>query len=85
MNWSALEIADVPPGVLTVMSTVPADSAGEVMMQLVVEQIALVAAVAPNLADVAPAMKPVPVTVTAVPLASGPADGLIEVTVGTAS
>src|SRR5437879_7504555 len=30
VNWSAADVADVPPTVVTVMSTVPADSAGEV-------------------------------------------------------
>ena len=30
VNWSALEVAEVPAGVVTVVSTVPADSAGVV-------------------------------------------------------
>ena len=29
MNWSPVEVALVPLGVVTVMSTVPADSAGD--------------------------------------------------------
>ncbi len=30
VNWSALEVAEVPPEVVTVVSTVPAHSAGAV-------------------------------------------------------
>jgi hypothetical protein len=34
VNWSAEPVALVPPGVVTVMSTVPADSAGAVAVIL---------------------------------------------------
>jgi hypothetical protein len=71
-------------GVVTVMSIVPADSAGDVTTQEVVVQLCTVAENVPNNA-VAPDTKPVPVTVTAVPPASGPAFGVMPLTVGTAS
>jgi hypothetical protein len=64
------------------MSTVPAACAGEVRVQVVVVQLAAVAGFWPKLAVVAPAMKPVPETVTIVPAVSGPAFGLIELTLG---
>ena len=71
MNWSAAEVAEVPPGVVTVTSTVPAP-AGEVAVIEVAElTVKLVALVAPNLTAVAP-VKPVPVIVTDVPPAVGP-------------
>jgi len=84
---SAEDVAEVPPGVVTVTSTVPADSEGEVMVQLVVVQATAVAAVVPNLAVVEPdpATKPVPVTVTTAPPPRGPAGGLMEVTAGIGS
>ena len=68
-------------------STVPADSEGEVMVQLVVVQATAVAAVVPNLAVVEPdpATKPVPVTVTTAPPPSGPTLGLMAETLGTGS
>ena len=72
-------------GVVTVMSIVPADSAGDVTTQEVVVQLCTVAENVPNNAVVAPDTKPVPVTVTAVPPAAGPPIGVIPVTVGTAS
>jgi hypothetical protein len=88
--WNAKSSADdgleVPPGVETVRSTIPADSAGEVTEQVVVvEQVTAVAAVDPKLAVVDPTTKPVPVTVTAVPPPSGPEIGLMAVTTGTAT
>jgi hypothetical protein len=70
------------------MWTMPAEPRGEVTVQLVVDkQLTAVLAVDPKLAVVVavPVTKPVPVTVTAVPPASGPADGVTEVTLGTAS
>ena len=74
VNWSAGAFAtEVPPGVVTVTSTVAAASAGE----MTVIDVARVdhqacAAVVPNLTTVAP-VKPVPVTVTGVPAGGGPA------------
>jgi hypothetical protein len=79
--------AEVPPGVLTVTSTVPAVSEGELAAQLVFVQLTAVAALEPKLTvvETEPETKPVPVTVTTVPPKSGPADGLMEVTVGITS
>jgi hypothetical protein len=83
VNWSAREVGDVPPGVVTVMSTVPASFAGEVAVHEVVdEQLTLVPAVPPKLAVVPPTTKPVPVMVTPVPPTSGPALGDIPLTNG---
>ncbi len=67
---------------LTVRSTVPADSAGEVAVQLVVElQLIAVPGLVPKLIVVIPTTKPVPVILTTVLPSSGPAEGVIEVTV----
>ncbi len=83
MNRSALLEAEVPPAVVTVTWTAPADPAGEVT----VNDVALTnptetPAVAPN-ATVEAAVNPDPVTVTVVPPANGPAAGAIPVTAGT--
>ena len=84
MNWSAAEVADVPPAVVTLTSTVPVP-AGEVAVIEVAElTVKLVAAVAPNVTAVVP-LNPVPVMVTDVPPAAGPDVGEIEVTVGAAT
>ena len=75
-------VGDVPPGVVTVTSIVPELAAGEVAV-IEVSDLTVndVAEVDPNLTAVAP-VKPVPVIVTEVPPASGPAVGLMLVTVG---
>ena len=78
-------VGEIPPAVLTVMSTVPAVEVGEVSTQEVVVQLTTVDEDPPKRALVDPEMKPVPVTVTEVPPARGPAIGLIAVIVGTAS
>ena len=84
MNRSAADVADVPPAVVTLMSTVPVP-AGEVAVIWVAElTVKLVAGVAPNATAVAP-VKPVPVMVTDVPPADGPDAGEIDVTVGAAT
>ncbi len=84
VNWSAGEVALVPPGVVTVTSTVPAVPAGETAVMLVPETtVTPVAPVRPK-STVAP-VNPVPVTVTVVPLATGPDAGATLVTVGTGS
>jgi hypothetical protein len=68
------------------MSTVPAEPAGAVAVHAVVEvQLRALAAVVPNVAVVDPTTKPVPVTATVMAPERGPADGLTELTVGTAS
>ena len=72
----------VPPAVVTVMSTVPADPAGAVAVIWVAEfTVKLEALVAPNLTAVAPD-KLVPVITTLVPPAVGPLVGETEATVG---
>ena len=85
MYWSLLLVALVPPGVVTVTSTVPAVPAGAVAVMVVaLVTVTLVAAFEPKLTE-APLTKLVPVIVTTVPLLSGPAAGLMFVTVGGAS
>ncbi|PIT03974.1 hypothetical protein TSA1_26780 [Bradyrhizobium nitroreducens] len=81
MNWSAAEVADVPPVVVTLISTVPVP-AGDVAVIWVAElTVKPVAGVAPKVTAVAPE-RLVPVMVTVVPPAPGPDVGEIEVTVG---
>jgi hypothetical protein len=76
----------MPPGVVTVTSTTPADSPGEVAVHEVDdEQLTEVPDEVPNLAVLEPTTKPVPVMVTTVPPAIGPATGVIPVTLGVAS
>jgi len=85
LNLSAAEVADVPPEVVTVRSTVPATSDGEVAVHEVVEpQVTLVPAVDPNMALVPPTTKPVPVIVTTVPPTSAPAPGEMAAATGMA-
>ena len=82
MYLSAEPVALVPPGVVTVTSTVPAVSAGAVAVMLVaLLTVKLVAAVEPNLTAVAP-VRLVPVIVTVFAPASGPAAGATCVTPG---
>jgi hypothetical protein len=80
--WSLVLVALVPPGVTTLMSTVPAAPTGavaEIWLGLFTEN---VAAVPPKLTPVAP-VKPVPLIVTVVPPVVGPDAGLTLVTDGT--
>jgi hypothetical protein len=67
-----------------VMSTVPADSAGERAVQDVLETQAAKVDVDPKLAAV-PSTKPVPVMLTSVPPPRGPAAGVTALTLGTRS
>jgi hypothetical protein len=87
VNLSAALVADVPPAVVTMMSTVPAGTAGDVAVIDVAElTVTLVAGCpVPNSTVVAPTTKFVPVIVTEVPPATGPALGAMPVTVGTAA
>ena len=82
MNSSAGEVAEVPPAVVTVTSTVPLP-AGEVAVIEVAESAVIVAALDPKSTALAPP-RLVPVMVTLVPPPVGPLVGLIEVTVGPA-
>jgi hypothetical protein len=85
VNWSAVPVVDVPLGVVTVMSTVAADSAGEVAViaesEVTVNDTAVVL---PNFTAVAP-VNPLPVIVTVVPPAVLPLLGLTPVTLGKAA
>jgi hypothetical protein len=82
VNWSAADVADVPPGVVTLTSITPVP-AGDVAVIDVAELNVKLATVAPKVTVVTP-VKLVPVMVIDVPPAVGPAVGEIEVTVGAA-
>ena len=85
VKWSLAEVALEPPTVVTVTSIVPAMCTGEVAVIVVMlTTVTDVAAVAPKLTPVAP-VRFVPVIVTEVPPAVGPAFGLTDVTVGGAT
>ena len=74
----------VPLGVVTNTLAVPALPAGVVAVSEVeLTTVTAVAAVPPMVTAVAP-VKPVPVMVTDCPPASGPNDGLTDVTLGAA-
>ena len=76
----------MPPAVVTVTSTTPADSPGEVAVHEVDdEQLTEVPALAPKATVVDPRTKPVPEMVTTSVPAVPPAAGVIPVTVGVAS
>ena len=77
MNWPAVA---VPPGVVTVTSTMPLPG-GLVTVICVLESAVIVPAAPPKLTLVAPA-RLVPVIVTAVPPAVVPLDGDTPVTAG---
>lgn len=84
MNLSAIEVVEVPPGVVTVRSTTPAASAGAVAVMDVAESAEVAPATVPNLTAVA-AERFVPVMTTLVPPAIGPFVGRIPVTAGRAT
>src|SRR4051794_17390515 len=85
VNWSFALVAEVPPTVVTVMSTVPAACAGAVAVMLVaLSTVNDAAGVTPNSTSMA-LLKPVPVIVTDVPPLLGPWAGLTLVTVGAAT
>src|SRR5579883_714546 len=81
VNLSAAEVAVVPPGAVTVMSTAPAAPAGLVATTWVAVSLTIAPGTDPKSTAVALA-RLVPVMVTDVPPASGPAAGLMPVTVG---
>jgi len=83
VNWSAAEVAEVPPAVVTVTSTVPVPAGEVAVIDVALLTTIPVAALAPNVTAEAP-VSPVPVMVTLVPPARTPAFGLTPVTVGTA-
>jgi len=80
-NRSAALIGLVPPGVVTVTSTVPVPAGEVAVIDVVLLTVNDVALVLPNLTAVAP-VKLAPVIVTLVPPAAGPLLGEIEVTAG---
>jgi hypothetical protein len=82
VNLSAALVALVPPGVVTVTSTVPRVPAGEVaVIEVGLFTVNFAAALLANFTALAPA-NPVPVIVTDVPPVLGPEVGLTPVTVG---
>jgi hypothetical protein len=78
-----VDVALVPPGVVTVTMIAPVPCAGD--LQVIV--VALTTTILPQATDpnltVAPETKPLPVIVTGVPPATGPTAGLTRATVGT--
>jgi hypothetical protein len=89
VNWSAVLIALVPPGVVTVRSTGqghwPLKAGGEVTMSFVpagFTVMPLVTALEPKFTAVAP-VNPFPLIVTIVPPPTGPAGGDTPLTDGT--
>ena len=81
VNWSAELVADVPPGVTAVTSTVPVPAGLVAVIDVELFTVKLVAGVEPKSTAVAP-VNPVPVIVTDVPPVLTPLDGLTAVTVG---
>lgn len=77
-------MAEVPPGLVTLTSTVPVPAGETAVMDVAELTVKLVAAVAPNVTAVA-AVNPEPVIATEVPPASGPAAGATAATVGAAA
>jgi hypothetical protein len=85
VNWSALPVAEVPVGVVTMMSTVPANWAGATaVMEVSLLTVKLVAATPPKETPLAP-VKPLPLMVTLVPPAVLPLLVLRPVTAGAAA
>jgi hypothetical protein len=85
VNWSALPLAEVPLGVVTVMSKVPNGSGGATALMDVSDTIVKeVAGVVPNSTSLAP-VKPLPVMVTLAPPTVVPLLGVTPVTAATAA
>ena len=84
MNWSAAEVAEVPPVVVTLTSTTLVPAGDVAVIEVAELTMKPVAEAAPNVTVVAP-VKLVPVIVTVVPPVAGPCVGEIEVTVGAAT
>ena len=79
--WSAELVVLVPPGVVTVTSTVALPAGVVAVIWVALTTVNDVAGVVPKLTAVAP-VRLVPVIVTLEPPAAGPDDGLTAVTVG---
>jgi hypothetical protein len=84
VNTSNFEVALDPPAVLTVTSMAPVYGGLVALRVVLLTTVTEAAGLLPK-ATIEPDVKPLPVTVTTVPPANGPADGLTAVTVGTAS
>jgi len=85
VNWSALDVAEVPDEVVTVTSTPPVEAAtGAVAVIEVALSAVIEALVVPNLTPVA-AARLLPEIVTEVPPRTEPFDGLTPFTVGIAA
>ena len=84
VKWSALDVGDVPYGVVTVTSATPLP-AGVVAVIRVAESTTTPVAGRLPTRTVDPATKPVPAIVTVVPPAAGPLAGVTPVTVGGAT
>jgi hypothetical protein len=77
---SAADVADVPPAVVTVTSTLPGiPEGGTAIISVSLIHVYDAASVLPNFTAVKSPEKPVPVIVTVVPPATGPATGEIPV------
>ena len=83
MNLSFTEVAEVPPGVVMVMSTIPVPD-GDVAVICVPVFVKMVAVEAPKFTAVAP-IRSVPVIVTPVPPNVEPVGGATLVTIGRAT
>ena len=81
MYLSFVLVALVPPAVVTVISTVPVPAGATATIWLDVSDVIEVAAVAPNLTEVA-LPRLVPMIVTDVPPTAVPDEGETDVTVG---
>ena len=81
MNLSAAVVTLVPPGVVTVTSTVPVPAGAVAEMVVALVTVNADAATLPNFTADAP-VRFVPVIDTAVPPPAGPEAGLTAVTVG---
>ena len=73
VNWSGVPVAEVPPAVVTVISTVPLPAGLIALICVSLTTVKLLAAVCP---------KPVPLITTFVPPVVTPLVGLIPVTTG---
>ena len=86
MNRSSALIAEVPPGVVTVTSTVPLPAGLTAVIWVSLLTVKLVAIVEPTSTasneTLVAQVNPVPVRVTLVPPASGPLVGLMLLTEG---
>jgi hypothetical protein len=81
VNWSAAEVLEVPPPVVTFTSTASVPAGEVAVREVELRTSTAVAATVPK-STVAPLANPVPLTVTDVPPVTGPLAGLTELTVG---